>query len=324
MGIATKKENCLWRCHFLTIGCIVFVIAIALSSLPGRAQESQLPVPASSRFLDELDTEHYPEVPAPKVSPVLRWDFSGKKVYSYDFVQKTIGETDMGNFANQERPSSTSMDVEGLLLLKSQGNKTATLVLKDMIMNMRMNLGEEVSEPRTMTSQAPPLVIQGVQEDGKMKLGLSAQELFLKELFPIPPKALKVGESIDVPSAMPFNAMGSLLSVTGKYRIALTKYVSVDGHTCARLETDIDISDLDVPAELTGDYKCSVKGKSVFYFDIENRCFVSGKVVTIMSMRVNAPTPTMMFQGESAPVDFPDTIQMAMDNDTYVSLALTQ
>ena len=324
MEKATKKQNCLWRGHFLAIGSIAFVIAIALSSLPGRAQESQLPIPASSRFLGELDAENYPEVSAPKVAPILRWDFSGKKIYSYDFFQKMVGETDMGAFTNQQGSSSTSMDAEGLLLLKSQGNKTATLVLKDMSLNMKMNLGEEDSEPKTISSQAPPLVIQGVQEDGKMKLGLSGQELFLKELFPIPPKALKVGESIDVPSAMPFNAMGSVLSVTGKYRITLTKYVSINGHTCARLETDIDISHLDVPAELTGDYKCSLRGKSVFYFDIENRCFVSGNVVTTMSMRINAPAPRMMFQGENAPEDFPDTIQMAMDNDTCVSLALTQ
>ena len=64
---------------------------------------------------------------------------------------------------------------------------------------------------------------------------INSQEMLLKMLFPIPSSPLRVGESVSSPRAVPFNAMGSLLEVTGSSVTTLTGYVGLDGKTCARL-----------------------------------------------------------------------------------------
>ena len=72
-----------------------------------------------------------------------------------------------------------------------------------------------------------------------------------------------------------------------------------DGHICEfKSPEDISTVDVisfdqllaglngvDVPEEMEGNYACQLTGKSVFFFDIQNRHFVSGKVAMMMSMR---------------------------------------
>ena len=100
----------------------------------------------------------------------------------------------------------------------------------------------------------------------------------------------------------------------------MVEYVEIGGKTCAKLQTDIDISELNVPAEIKGDYKCQVKGRSVFYFNVEDRHFISGKVALLMSMRIAAPTPKMNFPKSQAGKNPPETIKMAMDSDNLLSV----
>ncbi len=152
----------------------------------------------------------------------------------------------------------------GKLSLKSERNNIARLVLEDLTMNIEMNVPGK-DETKFMKSQAPPMVIQGIKEDGSMKLGYSYQELLLKTLFPIPQHPLKIGDSVSIPAQMPFNAMGSLVHVTGTSQIKLVDYVQIDGKTCTKLKTAIDISTLNVPLEMEGNYKCQVKGSSIFF-----------------------------------------------------------
>mgnify|MGYP006293104849 CR=1 FL=1 len=139
-----------------------------------------------------------------------------------------------------------------------------------------------------MEQQAPPLVMQGLKEDGTGSIGNSSQDMLLKMLFPLPPDSLQVGESVDIPARMPFNAMGSPLEVNGRSRIALTRYVQAGNRTCAQLDVDIDISELDVPEELDGEYQCTVKGRSRFFFDVNSRSFVSGTIAMLMQNTVKA------------------------------------
>jgi len=280
------------------------------------------PLPATSSFIDQIDEAPYYSVEAPTQPPLLRWDFSGKRVYSYSYSQKI---SSIGHFYTElegddtPEPATTS-ELKGKMFLKSEGDRTARLVLEDLKVIMELDIPES-EEPKQMESQAPPMVIQGVQEDGTMKLGGTAQEILLKTLFPIPPTALKVGESVSVPATMPFNAMGSALYVTGTSVTTLTDYVALYGRTCAKLETIIDISTLKVPEELKGTYRCQVRGKSVFFFDVQGKRFLSGRVALIMGMRVEAPMPKMSFPSEAEDAaDLPETVRMSMDNDNFISV----
>jgi hypothetical protein len=213
------------------------------------------------------------------------------------------------------------MTAKGLLLIKSQGDSTAELVLKDIKTSMKMDVGED--EPKTMEQKMPPLVVQGMKEDGSGSFGNSSQDMLLKMLFPLPPKPTKVGESVDVPAQMPFNAMGSILQVTGRSRITLNRYVKIGDRPCAQLDVDTDISKIKVPTELKGEYKCSTKGKSVFYFDIANRTFVSGTIAMIMQFSIDAPTPQMNIPGEDTS-DIPKRSKMSMVSDNLIKVKLKE
>lgn len=279
------------------------------------------PIPLGSVFLDQIDLENYPSLPSPEQALLLRWDFSGDKVYPFDFLQKTIVKNEMDDLSGAENRhvSEQNMENYGELSLKSEGNNIARLVLEDLTMNIEMSIPGK-DEPKVIKSQAPAMVIQGIKEDGSMKLGYSSQELLLKTLFPIPPTPLKIGDSVSIPAQMPFNAMGSLLHVTGTSKIKLVDYVQIAGKNCAKLKTAIDISTLNVPLEMEGNYKCQVKGSSIFYFNLDNRHFMSGRVALLMSMRVEAPTPKIEFPQEINKENIPKMINMAMDSDNFLSV----
>ncbi|GAG75554.1 unnamed protein product, partial [marine sediment metagenome] len=123
--------------------------------------------------------------------------------------------------------------------------------------------------------------------------------------IPLPSKTLNVGEAVDVPTQMPFNAMGSRLYVKGRLRITLRRYVKIADRTCAQFDVDIDISDLKVPPELEGEYRCSTKGASVFYFDVSKRRFVSGTTAVQAGLSIDAPAPKIKIPGVEVP-DMPE------------------
>jgi hypothetical protein len=245
-------------------------------------------------------------------------------VRSYTYAQEVRAKTDMGSFPGDKSDGmdQEEMSTRGALLIKSQGNGTAELVLKDMKMSAKMNAGRD-KKPKAMEQTMPPSVFQGMKEDGSSSLGNSSQDMLLKMLFPLPAKSMKVGESVDVPMQMPFNAMGSVLQVTGRSRITLARYVKIGKRTCAQLNVDTDVSELKVPAELKGEYKCSSKGTAVFYFGVVNRYFVSGIIADLMQFSIDAPSPKMMIPGEKT-TDVPERTKMSMISDNLIRVELME
>jgi len=316
--VIIRRKNMLFVLVFLGISFCLLTI----NQKNVIAEENLLPLPPNSSFVDQIDIENYPSQTPPEHPQLLRWDFSGTEVYLYDFYQKILITNQMdGMFGGEEgKIIHQSLEGNGKLSLKSEGNGNARFVLENLTINMEVDIpGRE--EPKTIQSQSPPMVVQGFQEDGQVKLSNNSQQLLFKTLFPIPPKSLKIEESVSVPVEMPFNAMGSLLNVKGSSVIKLADYVLIDGKACAKLETTIDISKMNIPKELEGVYICRVKGKSIFYFDIYGRHFVSGRVALLMSIRVEAPTPRMNFPEETkGSEEMPETIKMAMDSDNFLSV----
>lgn len=310
----------------LTLTIYIAFICISCSSekaVDEKSSSSPKPnVEGSSTFLNELRKQVYSEVGSPSKTTVFRWNFSDNKdIHKYIFEQKVHSESDMGGpFESKTRKTGQEMAIKGALFIKSQGDGTAEFVLKDAKMNMTMDTGSD-NGPKTMEQEMPPMVLQGMKENGLESSCNSPQDMLLKTIFPLPSRDLKVGESVDIPAQMPFNAMGSLLQVNGYSRITLTRYVKIDGRTCAEFDVDIDISDLNIPAELKGEYKCSTKGSSLFYFDIDNRRFVSGVTALLMSFSIDAPMPKMNVQGEKAP-DAPERAKMSMANDNLIRVSL--
>jgi hypothetical protein len=284
---------------------IAVFVATSLCSTFCRAETNTSAT--ASQFVKEVGKENFKKAEPPSAAPVFLLDFSKDKVvHTYSYQQEVRIKTDMGQ----------EMSAKGLLLIKSQGDSTAELVLKDMKISMKSE-----DEPKTMEQQMPPFAVQGMKEDGSGSFGNSSQDMVLKMLFPLPPKPIKVGESVDVPAQMPFDAMGSVLNATGRSRITLTQYVTIDGRTCAQLDVDTDISKLEVPSELKGEYRCSTKGTSVFYFDVADRSFVSGTIALIMQFSIDAPMPQMNIPGEDTS-DMPKRSKMSMGSDNLIKVKL--
>lgn len=277
----------------------------------------------TSQFAKHVNRGQYKGVAAPTAAPVFRWNFGSQDVHSYTYEQEVRSKTDMGSFGDKsDDMDQVEMSAKGTLLIKSQGNGTAELVLKDMKMSAKMNSGGD-KKPKIMEQTAPPLVVQGMKEDGSGSFGNSSQDMLMKMLFPLPAKFMKVGDSVDVPMQMPFNAMGSVLQVSGRSRITLARYVKIGKHTCAQLDVDTDISEIKIPSELKGEYKCSTKGTAVFYFDVANRYFVSGTIAELMQFSIDAPAPKMKIPGEKTS-DIPERSKMSMISDNLIRVELTE
>ncbi|MDA8412591.1 MAG: hypothetical protein M0023_02275 [Desulfobacteraceae bacterium] len=299
---------------------LLFALAV---SIPVNAEEQNTNNKVESRYLKELYKNDYSEVKTPKTAPIFRWDFSKKNVRAYSYDQEVINKTELGAETGSEiSDPEQSMSAKGSLLINSQADGTAELVLKDMKTSMRIAFNK-TDDPKIMEQEMPPFVVQGMKEDGTGPFGDSSQDMLLKLIFPLPTKTLKIGESVDVPAQMPFNAMGSQLQVKGRSRITLTKYVLIGNHTCAQFNVDIDISDLKVPSALEGEYLCSTKGSAVFFFDINSRTFVSGSTALLMQFSIDAPMPKMNIQGEATP-NIPARSKMSMKSDNFISVSLQE
>jgi len=300
----------------------VFLLFALTVYIPAYAEE-QNTNKVESHYLKELNKNDYREVKTPSTAPIFRWDFSKKSVQEYSYEQEVINKTELGVDAGSDMSDpEQSMSAKGSLLIKSQADGTAELVLKDMKASMKISFNK-TDDPKTMEQEMPPFVVQGMKEDGTGPFGDSSQDMLLKLIFPLPTSNLKVGESVDVPAQMPFNAMGSQLQVKGRSRITLTRYVLIGNHTCAQLNVDIDISDLKVPSELEGEYLCSTKGSAVFFFDISSRTFVSGSTALLTQFSIDAPMPKMNIQGEAA-TNVPPRSKMSMKSDNFIHVSLQE
>lgn len=277
------------------------------SAVPAAAAPAA-PEPTASRYLESLTSRTWPEAPAPAEPVRVRFDFSGRRVYAYDFHQQAAVR--MGGFAAPGRPEldrEQEMSGDGVLLLKGKGDGTGTLVIREL--KTKVDFGGD--QPGEMT--APPMAVPDVKEDGGMEGGALAAQPMLRLLFPLPLQPLSKGEAVEVPLAMPFHAMGSALMVRGTSRITLTGFVERHGRLCARLEAEIDLSKLDVPPEAELKASCALRGRSVYYWDVEARDFASGATAVLTTMRSERPTPRMR-RPEGAPPP-PDTTTLRLASD---------
>jgi hypothetical protein len=300
-----------WKQAFsaiLTLGMLALTgPAVAQQDAP----QSQPKTPQVSQFIDQLEKQHYPQAEAPAGPKQLRWDFSRQRVYTYGYQQKASTAMDAARAGEQ------SMELQGRLQVKSQGDGTARLVLDQLEAKMLFggaDDGEDSNGPRTMKRQMPSIVLSGMSEDGRVQAKGGSQKMLMKILFPLPDKALAPGGTADVPLSMPFNAMGSPLTVKGQSRITLTDYVTIDGKRCARLKTRMDIDKLDVPEELEGEYQAQAHGQGVFYFSPAQHRFVRGSLAVRMDMSIDAPMP------QAAGGDGPERAKTAMTYDTLIRI----
>ncbi|WP_324082143.1 hypothetical protein [Geomonas sp.] len=264
---------------------------------------------ATSRYLSRLSGQEYADIQAPQGSRTLRWDFSAKKTLTYDYAQEVVSKTEIAERSSGETDQKVS--TQGELLVKSQGDGSADFVFNDLKARMEFMVSKDEA-PKLMEQAVPQLVVHGIKENGSGGFGESSRDMMLKLIFPLPPKALQVGESVEVPAQFLFKAAGSQLQVKGRSRITLKRYVAIGAHTCAQLDVDTDISELKVPAYVEGKYACSVKASSTYFFDINSRSFVSGATAVLVRSEVDAPQKMQ------------ERVKMTMKSDNFIRVTLRE
>ena len=236
------------------------------------------PLETEPWFGQEIRSDEYPETDPPSKSPLLRWDFSGKRTYTYEYQHKERSYCKLTSHATLDFSAA-----KGRLRLEPQGNGRAVMHLKTTIFY------EGKSDPPSL--EMDPMTFQDVAEDGSFPEPSVYIGRYVRMLFALPAAPLRVGEAVDIPGTMPYLMYGSNVLGRGTIRVVLMKYVTIDGHKCAQLGADINIRSRDIPKELGGFYEHALSGKSVVYFDLEDRCIVSATQALVWSKRVKGPLP---------------------------------
>jgi len=76
------------------------------------------------------------------------------------------------------------MTGNGILSYRSERYKTARFVLKNLIIKSEHSVEGSETAPKTIKMKSPPMIVQGVKEDGNLSIPSSSQTLLLKLLFP--------------------------------------------------------------------------------------------------------------------------------------------
>ena len=164
----------------------------------------------------------------------------------------------------------------------------------------------------------PTTVAGTMRENG----AIATQQQTSQILFPLPPGPLAVGEKVDVPFDLPFNAAGSVLQAKGITHLTHAGYAMLGKRLCARLESRVELGKLDVPEELSGKYELTLNATGVYFFDVHERRFVRGVSASRTTMEIDAPAPTFGAAGGGAKL--PERMKMSMASDDRITLAISE
>ncbi len=199
------------------------------------------------------------------------WDFKSPKKYTYIFDQTSNAEHSTHKGAEAEK---IFISANGKLSIRAKEQNLADLSFTDMESKMVNSITADTSVNKT-----PPMVLQDLKPDGSIE-GPSDSEILLRLIMPLPLEEINEGESNKVPIKFPINANGSRLFTKGFNTLEFTGYETYLGRKCAVLKGVINVSDLNVPEEVKGEYKCSITGTATYYFDVKHHLYVGAEVNT--------------------------------------------
>lgn len=273
------------------------------------------PLPGKSSFTPDLGDIKAEPAEAPQDAVLLRWDFAKPQTMAFDYTQTVKNTSEMGG----QSGITQNLESAGTLLMKSEGDKTARMVLKDIKAQMQAAVpGKSAIAPTSVN--LPVQVVSGIQENGSISGGNSQQELLVRLLFPLPPGPIKQGETAEIPVKFPFNMMGSPLDATGLLRTKLVRFVKVGGRLCAQLETVVDVGKLEVPPEVEAKAQFEVKGKTFTLFDLEAHRFVAASQALMLAFRSDIPLPKIDFREKGPAVSMPKVMRMVTDSDNLINI----
>lgn len=269
-------------CRYVAICLTVFISNLLFISC-SNATAGLPAIPKASIFLDEIDRNNYKVNPQLQGVELFRWDFSNNDQYVYSYLKKSIVNDLSTIFGTEVGRNTTKINLHAKLFVNSLGNQVADLILKD-IKTVVSYLSDDSNEKQTerKISNIPSTVIASIDEGGVEVAEKNNGNLFTGLLFPLPNRPLKLKEQITINKSIPIAVNEKIYTAIGDLKITLTDYVLLNGRDCARFEV---IADVRNPNNLNGNGNCAIKTKTVYYFDIESHCLLSGGSAVLQSIR---------------------------------------
>lgn len=235
------------------------------------------------------------------------WDFSQPKKYIYSYWQEVDGTNIMDKNSSADKSKIIG---NGFLNVRVKENNLADLSLTEL--KTDMILFDESGKPRdTISDTAPASVIQDMKPNSTF--GNNNHNFVFDLIFPLPKKKLEVGEKDKIPMEMPFSANGSRLTVKGFNTLEFVGMEKFDGKEVAVIEGKIDISSLEIPEELNGEYKSTSIGNGTYYFDLENQHFVGADIQLTMKALIDTETDEKDNIGMFADMQSDNTFKIRLD-----------
>jgi hypothetical protein len=208
----------------------------------------------------------------------FKWDFSEQKKYIYSFSQEVKSEDKIGDSDLTDKSQSSA---KGYLNVNIKENHLADLSLSGVEVNIVM-FNRYGSPKDTSLQKVPVKIVQDMKADGSF--AYTNKNILFDILLPLPKHNIKVGESDSIKLQIPFNVNGSQLFTKGQNTLTFKGYEKIKTRNCAVLEGRFDISELDIPKELNGNYTSSTIGGAKYYFDFEQGCYVGADIHLIMEV----------------------------------------
>ena len=214
-----------------------------------------------------------------------------------------------------EEPHLQQISAAGTIQIKSNGNEEGEMSVSDLQVTMQSG------EMEPFTQKMPVMTLQGFTEDSRLSAALSTQSGGADKLFALPAEKLAVGQSYTVPAESPFNAMGSLLIVTGETTTSIPQLVTINDRTCAQIIVTTLINQLDIPDNLEGEYKYHEQSIAILYFDIQRQQFVEGNRVSLLHFSIDAPNPQPQIDGDNKS-SIPERTILEMKSETLLEYTI--
>ena len=119
-------------------------------------------------------------------------------------------------------------------------------------------------------------------ESGTKRAEVKYDDLFSKLLFSLPNKPLKYRESVVIDRSVPIAINNKISTIAGELKITLTDFVKIKGRNCTRIEAVGDVNNFNNP---NGSNKYAIKTSTVYYFDYEDHCLLTGGSAGLISLR---------------------------------------
>ena len=261
-------------CLLFFLACLL-KIPLSMAALP--------PIPVNSSFMNEIDRHKYVIIKKRNNAELFRWDFSNTNQYVYNYMKKSIVK-DFSNLLGIANDNDTKeIIISAELFINSFGNRTAYIVLKNIETVVKYWSDEEKDKfTETKIPNIPFSAITSIDESGMKKAEKNNNDILMELCFPLPDRPLKIREQATIDRSLPIAFNNKIITITGELKITLTDYVKFNGRDCARFEA---IADIKNPSKLNSNSIYAIKTNTVYYFDIEDRCIISGGSAVLQSIR---------------------------------------